>query len=395
MERIVIIGGGIAGLTAAENIRKGSSEIEITMVCGEEYLPYNRLKLSKYLCRDFDTDDLLIHKYKWYEDNRITVINSAASEIHPDFSKILLTDGSRIDYTELIIANGSSSFIPPFPGAIKDGVFTIRNMKDVLHINEYIRDKNVKSIAIIGGGLLGIEAAWSLRQNSSMFDISIIESLPRLLPRQMDDEGSKVLEGLITNNNIRLYKSLSVKEVHGDKNPTFIELSDSTKVIADMVIISAGVRSNVGLAKDCGINTNRGIIVDSHMRTNYSNIYAAGDTAEYNGAVPGIWPVAMEQGRIAGLNSIKVPEEYKEIVPSNLLQVMDINIFSTGDVNSPSESIKYSSGIYSKIFHNGNILNGAILIGDTKKGLAIKKAIEQKRDFSREIQNGVNLLEIL
>ena len=294
----------------------------------------------------------------------------------------------------MILANGSSCIVPPITGANIEGVFTIRKAKDIFLIHDFIKANDIKNITIIGGGLLGIEAAWALKQSSNIFNISIIDNSGRLLSRQLDEEGSSILKDIMVKNGINLYTG--VKEIYGNKSVNYIELVDGGKLPSEMVIISAGIKSNTGIAKESGININKGIIVDSKMKTNLDNIYAAGDCAEFNNFIWGIWPVAMEQGKIAGLCSCGFETEYTEIVPSNLLQVMDVNVFSAGDISGKdSEQLKYEDNIYTKLFHKNGILCGAILIGDTKKGFALKKAIEKQTNFSEKIANGNNIMGLL
>lgn len=395
MEKVTIIGGGIAGLTAAETIRKSNREVKISVITDEEYYPYSRIKLSKYINTEINFEDLYIHKQNWYEDMNINIITSRSVEkINSSGKEVTLDNGDVINYDKLIIASGGYNFIPPFPNVGLKGVFSVRSIHDIMQIQEYITENQVKRVGIIGGGLLGIEAAWGLK-SSGDFNISIIETAPRLLPRQLDEEGSLILEKLINDNGITVYKGDGVKEISGIDLVNGIELNSGTKVEADLVIVSTGIRSNLSLAKDIDIPVNRGIVVDKYMKTNNEYIFAAGDCAEYNGMVYGIWPVAMEQGKIAGLNAIGVGEEYKEIVPSNMLQVMGINVFSTGDISEGNRVIKYDNGLYTKLFIKDNSICGAILIGDTKKGFTLKKLIEEKRDFSREISENVNLLSII
>ena len=219
--------------------------------------------------------------------------------------------------------------------------------------------------------------------------------MPRLLPRQLDEEGSLILEGLINDNGMAVYKGDGVKEILGEEHASRIVLNSGRVIDAELIIISAGVRSNLDLAKALNISVNRGILVDKHMKTSKEGIFAAGDCAEYNGMVYGIWPIATEQGKIAGLNVLGRAEEYREIVPSNLLNVIGINVFSTGDISESSDTIKYDRGLYTKLFMKDNSICGAILIGDTKKGFALKKAIEEKRDFGREISMNIDLLSII
>lgn len=395
MENVIIIGGGIAGLTAAETIRKQNKSINISIITDEDYYPYSRIKLSKYINREINYNDLYIHGEKWYNDMNINVMTSTrVNKIDKIKKRIILDNENVVQYDKLIIACGSSNFIPPFPNVNLNGVFSIRNINDIKRIQRYIAENKVKNIGVIGGGLLGIEAAWGLK-SSGDFNVSIIETAPRLLPRQLDVEGSLILEKMINDNGMNVYKGDGVKEILGDGKVTGISLNSGNVVDAELIIISTGVRSNLSIAKDAELAVNRGIVVDKYMKTSQEDIFAAGDCAEYNGMVYGIWPVAMEQGKIAGKNLAGASEEYKEIVPSNLLQVMGINIFSTGDISEGNSYIKYDNGLYTKLFINNNMICGAILIGETKKGFALKKAIEEKRDFSSEISSGINLLSII
>lgn len=395
MEKIVIIGGGIAGLTAAETIRKAQSPVQLSIITDEDYYPYSRIKLSKYINSEINFDDLYIHKENWYNEKNITVLLSKKVEkIEAANKKVVMNNGDTLDYDKLIIASGSSNFIPPISNVNLKGVFSVRNINDILSIQKYIKENKVKNVGVIGGGLLGIEAAWGLK-SSGDFNVSIIETAPRLLPRQLDEEGSLIMEKLINDNGMTVYKGDGVKEILGEDLVSGIALNSGSIIDAELITVSTGVRSNLALAKDIGIPVNRGIVVDKYMKTNLEDIFSAGDCAEYNGMVYGIWPVATEQGRVAGLNVLDKAEEYKEIVPSNMLQVIGINVFSTGDISENNNTVKYDTGLYTKLFLKDNLICGAILIGDTKKGFALKKAIEEKRDFSSEISKGINLLSII
>lgn len=395
MENVIIIGGGIAGLTAAETIRKAQDSAGITIVTDEDYYPYSRIKLSRYINSKINLDDLYIHEKDWYNGKNISVLLSKKiREIDRQSRRIVAEDGEVLNYDRLIIASGSSNFIPPIPNVNLKGVFSVRNIRDILNIQSYIKENSVKNVGVIGGGLLGIEAAWALKSSGS-FKVSIIETMPRLLPRQLDEEGSLILEGLINDNGMDVYKGDGVREIIGEDRASKILLNSGTVVDAELIIVSAGVRSNLELARLLDISVNRGILVDKYMKTSMEGIFAAGDCAEYNGMVYGIWPVAAEQGRIAGLNVLGRTEEYKEIVPSNLLSVIGINVFSTGDISESSDTIRYNTGLYTKLFMKDGSICGAILIGDTKKGYALKKAIEEKRDFGREISKNMDLLSII
>ena len=394
MDKIVIIGCGAAGITAAENIRKNNRDSKIIMISDEPYLPYYRLKIGKYLCSEFSVQSVYIHKEQWYAENNIDILlGKTAVKIDTAKNMVYLEDGSSHEYNSLILANGSRCFIPPIAGAEKQGVFTIRTIDDILSIQDYENKTQSRNITVIGGGLLGIEAAYAYKENEGSYNVNIIETAERLLPRQLDQEGSAYLEEHLKNKGINIYKSAKISCIAGGESSDHIELNDGTKILSDIVIISAGVRPNLAIAQASGIAVDRGIIVDKNMKTNIANVYAAGDCAQFGNMIWGIWPVSVEQGKIAGLNAAGVDQEYNEITPSNLLQIAGMNVFSAGDITNPSIGKKYENGIYSKLFIDDGVIKGVILMGDTKKGFAVKKAIEEKRILSKEIVESKNIFD--
>lgn len=379
----VIIGNGIAALSAAESIRKNDKESKITMITREPYNTYFRMKLSHLLGHEYELGKLYVRPESWYKSNNIDImLKCSVVSLDTDKKIIHLDSSDKITYDKLIIATGSYSFIPPVKGRDKNGVYAIRSLDDVNNLNKYIKDK--KRGIVVGGGLLGLEAAWSLKQAG--YDINVIEFFPRLLPKQSDEEGSKIIENIIENSGIKLILNAEVAEITGDDADGVI-LKDGRKVQADFVIFSAGIRPNVDIAKDSGIKINRGILVDDFMRTNVDDVFAAGDVAEYNGKIYGLWTVAMAQGRNAGLNAAGIRTKYKEVIPSSTLKITGVDVFSSGDISGEkSTSYSYKDGnIYYKLFIRDNKLVGAILIGDISSSTKIKKAID----------SGYNLKEIL
>ncbi|WHE08482.1 FAD-dependent oxidoreductase [Thermoanaerobacterium thermosaccharolyticum] len=379
----VIIGNGIAALSAAESIRKNDKESKITMITREPYNTYFRMKLSHLLGHEYELEKLYVRPESWYKSNNIdTMLKCSVVSLDTDKKIIHLDSSDKITYDKLIIATGSYSFIPPVKGRDKNGVYAIRSLDDVNNLNKYIKDK--KRGIVVGGGLLGLEAAWSLKQAG--YDINVIEFFPRLLPKQSDEEGSKIIENIIENSGIKLILNAEVAEITGDDADGVI-LKDGRKVQADFVIFSAGIRPNVDIAKDSDIKINRGILVDDFMRTNVDDVFAAGDVAEYNGKIYGLWTVAMAQGRNAGLNAAGIRTKYKEVIPSSTLKITGVDVFSSGDISGEkSTSYSYKDGnIYYKLFIKDNKLVGAILIGDISSSTKIKKAID----------SGYNLKEIL
>lgn len=389
----VLVGNGIAALSAAESIRKNDVGAKITMISNEPYLTYYRLKLSHLLGQEYEFNSLLVRPEKWYHDNDISLrLNTKVEKIDAKNRRLMLSNGEVVDYDKLIIANGSSSSVPNVVGKDKKGVYAIRSLDDVKSLNKFIIDK--KKGIVIGGGLLGLEAAWTLKQNG--YDIAVVEYFPRLLPRQSDDEGSLILKEIIESKGIKLVLGAEVIKITGE-NVEGIILKDGTKIEADFVIFSAGIKPNIDIAKDSGIKINMGIVVDEYMKTSVEDIYAAGDIAEFDGKIYGLWTVAMAQGKCAGLNAAGIITPYKEIPPSSTLKVTGVDAFSAGDISgegSVSKSYREDNIYYKLFFKDGRII-GAILIGDTNKSTKLKKAIESGRDFREALEKGLGAKEIV
>lgn len=389
----VLIGNGIAALSACENIRKNDRENKITIISKEAYPTYYRLKLSQLLGRAFDFQSLLVKEENWYINNDIELIlNTSVKKVDTKNKKLILSSDSIISYDKLIIATGSSSFIPNVLGKEKKGVFAIRSIEDVKNLNDSIKDK--KRGIIIGGGLLGLEAAWSLRKNG--YEITVIEFFPRLLPRQADEEGSMILKNIIESNGINILLKAEVIEITGETVNGII-LKDGRKIDADFVIFSSGVKPNIDILKETEIKVNKGVIVDEYMRTNIEDVYAAGDVAEFNGRIYGLWTVAMAQGRNAGLNISGNKTVYKEVIPSSILKITGIDMFSAGDI-SGEESVSKSyigNNLYYKLYFKDGIIIGAILIGDISKSTKLKKLIEAKQNFMDMLNKGQGARDII
>lgn len=393
MMKFVIIGNGIAALQAAENIRKNNGESKITMISREKYNTYYRVKLSHLLGQQFDLGKLYVKPDQWYKDNNIDVLlKKNVLSVDTDKKIVKLDDGSILTYDVLIVASGSHSFVPPVKGNDKKGVYAVRSLDDVEKLNEYINGK--KRGVVVGGGLLGLEAAWSLGQTG--YDMTVIEFFPRLLPKQSDEEGSRIIEKIIENSGINLVLGAEVEEIIGDPADGVI-LKNGIKIDADFVIFSAGVRPNLDVIKDSGIKINKGIVVDDFMKTNVDDVYAAGDVAEHNGKIYGLWTVALAQGRTAGLNAVGIKTVYKEVPPSSTLKVTGVDVFSSGDIfDEAAVSYRYKDGnTYYKLFVKENKLIGAILIGDISYSTKVKKAIDSGLDLKEFLISSKDAKEIL
>ncbi|WP_113673996.1 FAD-dependent oxidoreductase [Vallitalea guaymasensis] len=389
-EKVVVVGNNAAGISAVEAIRKRNTNAEIIVIDKDPNYAYYRPSLSDYISDSHDEEYFYLHKKEWYSENNINLmLGTAVTKIDSSNNQVILDNEEIVTYKKLILANGSHNFIPQLQGIDKKGVFSIKTLSDADEVKAYA--KNCNKAAIIGGGLLGLEAAWELKKLE--LDVTVIEVADRLLPKQLDEESSRILENGIKKTGINIHKSVTADAVLGEDEVTGVKLSNEMVIEADMVIVSIGVRANTKLAQEAGLNVNRGIIVDEYMRTNIENIYGAGDVTEFEGINYYIWQQAIEQGEVAGANAVGDTLTYKNIIPNNIFNAMNMDIFSTGDLGNKKD-LSYNSinqqdkdkAIYKKLYFTGNKFTGGILMGDISKSSDLIKGVEEKSSLSQMVK---------
>jgi len=375
--RLVIVGGGIAGVTAAETARRIAPAAPITLVGLEGEWPYYRLNLTRYLAGEIGRDTLPLHPPAWYAEQRIEVISpSQVDQILPDRHEALLADGRRLPYDRLILAGGSHPSIPPLDGIHLDGVFTLRTASDADRL--MARAQAGARCVCIGGGILGIETAGALARQKA--DVTLLESHGWLMPRQLNPRAAGVLERHLQSLGIRVVKNARSRAILGDGRVTGVALQDGSSLPADLVLLATGVRPNTALARKTGLAVNTGILVDQYLRTSQPDIYAAGDAAEFNGQVYGAWAAAQFQGSIAALNALGLPTPFGGLPRSNTVKALGLDLTSIGqflpDDGSYQVIEEETPGAYrSFVVHDGRLV-GAILIGHATLAAPVKKAIE-------------------
>lgn len=386
-ENIVIVGSGISAISAIESIRERNKVSKITLFSQEEELPYYRILLSKKLCTK---DKCEFKNLKWFKDNNVTLnLGKTVEKIEPETNNIIV-DNKKINYSKLLIATGASANKIPIHGDLTNGIFSLRNKKDFESINQFSKRKTVQNIIIQGGGILGIEVAAAFKKDGK--NVTIIEFANRLLPRQLDEEASLLFKEHLEKQGIKIICGQTIEEIFskGDKNKVIESLKlahDNKKIKCDMLIQNTGIKVNLKTVKNTGISFNKGIIVNQTMNTNYNNIYAAGDVAEYNSQIGGLWSIALEQGYIAGAQIVG-DEQVKYIQkPLNTsFNDLGIQIFSIGDIGSVQEKTDYQilelkdpkQENYRKFFFLDNEFVGGILIGDCSKSIQLRKAVDKK-----------------
>lgn len=389
ISKYLIIGNGIAGLSAAKEIRNNDKEGSLTIISAEAYLTYYRVKLSRVLASKLNEDSLLVNKEEWYKDNNIDVIlNSVVQRIDIEKKQVLLQDGRIYSYDKLLIATGSRPFIPPIEGSDKNGVFALRTLDDVERVQ--IHCIGCDTYTVLGGGLLGLEAAWSLKELGRK--VNVIEFAPYLLSRQIDEEIANKLKEKFKGHGINIYTSSVAKEIIGDDIISGLKINDGEIIETNGILISAGVRPNLDLVMNTPIEYDKGIKVDLHLKTNVDNIYAAGDVIEIDGRPVGLWTAGNEQGKIAGTNMVGGDKTYTQAKLFANLKIGDIEIFSAGDITNYDAIYEYideEKDIHHKLFVLDKKIMGVILYGDLKQMSNLKNATISNMDIEEYLKTGL------
>lgn len=399
----LIVGGGIAGVSAAEAIHKVDTNADITLVSDEPNLPYFRMSLTRYLAGEIGRDQLDLHNKGWYLENHIDIIVGVhVKDIDSEKKLVTLDDGRVLQYEKLILANGASSFVPPIPGKDLEGVMTLRSLEDAERIVKiYDHPANV---VCVGGGLLGLEIAGAIAKHGMR--VTVLEALDWLLPRQLGKEAAELLGQQIQTMGISIIVPAKIAALVGEGSVEGVEMASNPDgsepamcIPAELVLISAGVRPNLDLAKLAGVEVNRGVIVNEHMQTSNPDIYAAGDVSEFHGINYGLWVPAKKQGEVAGRHAAGQPADFAGDPPSAKLKVLGIDLFSIGQFTPTEEHDKFVAArkddtYIGLLFRNG-VLIGANLLGKTGLDAKVKSAIEAKTDFSNLLGDSKTPEEII
>ena len=385
-EVFVILGNGAAGISAAEAIRERNKTCTVIMVSDEPVLSYNRPMLTKSLSSLVNTDEISIHDESWYRENNIVnKLGVRVAKIDTAEKTVTLDDGDLLHYDKCIYALGSESFVPPCIDRTKPEVVAIHRFSDVVKIKELM--PRVKNTVVIGGGVLGLEAAWEMSKSSK---VTVLEIADKLMVRQLDDTAGELIADIIRSVGIDFRINANITGITGDGSVTGVKLDDGTVYPADLVIVSCGVRSNIAVAQEAGLEVGRGVVVNEKMQTSAADVYACGDCAIYNGINHAIWPQALEMGKVAGANAAGDSLVYQPVAAALTFDAMNTSLFAAGD-NGKSPELQYKTKevrdpakkTYEKYYFVENKLTGVILIGDTSKLVGLTDALNEKRAFDK------------
>lgn len=387
-EKLVVIGNGMAGVRCVEEIiQHDPDRFSISIFGSEKYLNYNRILLSSVLQGNSSIEQLTIRQSDWYARNHINVFTNETVLDIDTARKTITTNKKRIvPYDKLIIATGSTPFVPSLPGVSKEGILTFRTMEDCRRImNE---SEKGKKAAVIGGGLLGLEAAQGMIQWG--MDIHVVHSAERIMNKQLDDKAAKLLQNSLEAQGMNFLLNRKTERFEGRERVEKLIFTDGLELMADLVIIAAGVTPNSKLAKSSGLKTNRGILVNDYMQTSNSAIYAVGECAEHRGRIYGLVKPLYEQGKIlaAHICGKDVPP-YQGSILSSKLKISGTNVFSAGNLfekgfTQAMTLYDEDEKTYKKIVYKHNKIAGFLLVGDLNGHVRLMDMMEKKQKFSDE-----------
>jgi nitrite reductase (NADH) large subunit len=371
-EPLVIVGNGMAAAKLVEELSKTSlGRYAIAVIGAEPRLAYNRVLLSSVLAGEVASHDIELKPASWWRDHGVTLkYNTLATEIDIGRRELKIENDESVSFSRLVLATGSMPLRLNVPGGDLAGVHTFRDSRDADLLLTLAAQK--KRVVVVGGGLLGLEAAYGLARAGA--PVTLLHLMDRLMERQLDAPAAALLKSLVERKGIEVLLGANTARIHGDIRVEGVELVEGRRIEAEAVIFAAGIRPNVALARDAAISVNRGIVVDDTLETSQQGIYALGECAEHRGTCYGLVEPAYEQARVLARHLAGKPAAYQGSVVATNLKVSGVAVFSAGDFTGGdnSEAIVLNDvrrGVYKKLVIADGRLAGAVLIGETQDAL--------------------------
>lgn len=393
VKKLVIIGNGIAGVTAADFARRYHKELEIHLVSREAVHLYNRMALSRVVYGRSALHGLFLQPESWYEEQRIqTWLNTRATAIDRAKQEVVLATGERLGYDRLILATGAAALVPKVRGLDLKGSFALRDADDAVAIRAFIQEHACKRAVVAGGGLLGIETAYALHKLG--LHVTILERGPNLMARQLDARAGALLGRYLEGLGMQVLTRVELERASDDGAGRIVtaDLADGQMLACDLLCVCIGITPNVQIAVDAGLATTaRGALqVDAHLRTNDPRILAAGDVVEVPGQVGGLWPVGVEQAKLAAANAVCLADKHKPFevqAPVTVLKVSGIDVLSLGVVEPAAGDVVFipdepEPRRYRKLIVRGGAAVGAIVVGYPDLTPRVTAAVKKGRDVA-------------
>ncbi len=390
IKRVVVAGAGIAGLTAADHVRRNHPDTEIHVIGREKHFLYNRMGISRLIYGRSAMQGLYLMPESWYAERNIEMwLNTHLAAIDTAARGVRLATGESLQYDRLILATGAQCQVPPIDGFGARGSFVLRDADGAMAIRDYIQHRQGQNTVVAGAGLLGLEAAYALHKAG--LHVVVVARSEWILNRQLDERAGSLLRRMLESLGIEVLTRAQVIQVRADWDGEVgqVKLKDGRVLPADLFLVCAGVLPDAQAAAAAGIAVNRGIVVNERMETSATGVYAAGDCAEYRGEAPGLWPVAVEQGEIAAVNALGARRTFRGTIPSTILKVQGADLVSIGRVAATGagerevieenrEDFKYRK----LVLVNGR-LAGAILLGYPLDVPLVTRLVKENADLLR------------
>ncbi len=371
--RLVVIGNGMAGMrTVEELLSRAPVRFDVSVFGDEPHPNYNRIMLSSVLAGEKTMDDIVINPRAWYAENGVTLhAGDPVVAIDRSARTVTSASGTVVPYDALLLATGSRPLMPPLPGLDLPGVVAFRDIADVEKM--LAASATHRRAAVIGGGLLGLEAAWGLKRRG--MEVAVVHLMPTLMERQLDIEAGTLLQRDLTERGLHFFTNGQTEAILGDGRVTGLRLADGREVPADLVVVAIGIRPNVQLAKDAGLDVNRGILVGDDMATSDPAIFAVGECVEHAGQVFGLVAPLWEQAKVCAARMAGDDTAAYATPPlSTRLKITGIDVFSAGQLAAADEADAevvfrdLAKGVYRKLVIRDDRLVGTVMYGDVADG---------------------------
>ncbi|HEY4343324.1 MAG TPA: nitrite reductase large subunit NirB [Parvibaculum sp.] len=387
-EHLVVIGNGMAGMRTVEELLKlgGAAQYRITVFGAEPHVNYNRIMLSSVLAGDKTMDDIVINTRDWYTENGIELVTGdAVAAIDREARIVTSVNGVSVHYDKLLIATGSRPLAPPIPGLGLPGVCAFRDIADVDKMLDAARTQ--KRAVVIGGGLLGLEAAWGLKQRG--MSVALVHLMPTLMERQLDAPAAQLLQRDLDRRGIAFFTEGQTEEITGIERVEGVQLADGRFIPADLVVLAIGIRPNIDLAKACGLEVNRGIVVTDDMRTSDPDIFSVGECVEHRGSVFGLVAPIWDQAKVCAARMAgDATALFAAQALSTMLKITGVDVFSAGALTAADEADDEitlrddNRGMYKKVVLRDGKLVGAVLYGNVGDGQWYLQLMRDKTDLT-------------
>ncbi len=369
-EPLVIVGNGMAAAKLVERLcTQALGRYAIAVIGEEPQLAYNRVLLSSVLADEVAHNEIELKPQRWWRDRGVTLLyGQAAVAVDRGIHRIKLASGTTIPYSKLVFATGSRPILLPIEGRELRGVMTFRDLRDV----DVLKSAGRCNAVVIGGGLLGLEAAYGLAKAGAR--VTVVHLMDRLMERQLDAEAAGMLKTAVEMKGIDVLLNAETARFAGNKKVERVELKDGRTLPADIVVMAAGIAPNVALARTAGVSINRGIVVDDGMQTDIPGLYAIGECAEHDDRCVGLVEPAYEQATVLADRLRGRDARYMGSIAATNLKVTGVNVFSAGDLNGGPDTEQVllrdpGLGLYKKLVIRNDRLVGAVLFGDTSDAL--------------------------